>query len=323
MIFSWKKIKKPILALAPMAGFTDSSFRQIVKSMAKDVVCFSELTSTNALEYGSEKTIEMLAFDKKEQPLILQIFGNKPEFFAESAKKIEQLGIAGIDINMGCPARKVTKALQGSALIKDVKLAAKIVEATKKAVKIPVSVKTRLGYSEYNEEKFIEFCKALEESGADLLTIHGRTVSQGFSGEADWKPIYMIKKHLKIPVIGNGDIKSAETAMRKIGNLDGIMVGRATFGNPWIMKEISGMMESKKVRVPKDIRGKIPTILKHCRLSVKIKGEKYGILEVRKHLAAYIKGFRKASKYRGRLVQVKTFKDVEGIFEEIGTEARA
>lgn len=301
-----------------MAGFTDSAFRQIVKSMEKNVICFSELTSANALEYGSKRTFEMLEFDKNEQPLILQIFGNKPEFFAESAKKIEQMGIAGVDINMGCPARKVTKNLQGSALIKDPKLAAKIVEAAKKAVKIPISVKTRLGYSGYDSKKFLDFCKGLQEAGADLLTIHGRTVAQGFSGEADWEPIYMLKEKLKIPVIGNGDIKTAETAASKLGNLDGIMVGRAVFGNPWIIPEIAAKFKGKKYATPKGITEKIPTILKHCELSIKMKGEKYGILEIRKHLAAYIKGFAKASKYRGRLVQVKTLDDVKKIFEDMG-----
>jgi len=303
-----------------MAGFTDSPFRQIVKELEKDIICFSELTSTNALEFGSEKTMDMLEYEEIEQPLILQIFGNKPDFFEKSAKKIEQQGLAGIDINMGCPARKVVKTFQGSALIKDPLLAGKIVEATCKGTSLPVSVKTRIGYEKYDENKFIEFCKTIENAGAKLLTVHGRTVAQGFSGKADWDPIHMIKEHLKIPVIGNGDIKSAEDAQTKLKKLDGVMVGRATYGNPWIMAEIAASFKNKKYTPPSEIKEKISVILKHAKLNTEAKGEKYGVLEMRKHLAAYIKGFTKASKYRGKLVMVTTFKEIEEILGEIASE---
>lgn len=317
MNFSWNKLKKPILALAPMAGFTDSPFRQTVKELAKDVICFSELTSTNAMHHNSERTEEMLEFKKSEQPLIVQIFGNKPEFFAESAKELEEMGASGIDINMGCPARKVVRNEQGSALIKNPLLATQIVEAAVKAVKIPVSVKTRIGFKKYDEKKFVEFCKGIESAGAKLLTIHGRTVDQGFSGKADWDSIYLIKKTLKIPIIGNGDITSREIALERLQGLDGIMVGRATYGNPWIMADIDAALKGKKFEYPETMLEKIPLILKHCRLSIESKGEKYGTLDIRKHLAAYIKGFRKASKYRGKLVQVESIKDIEEIFKEI------
>lgn len=307
MIFSWNKIKKPIIALAPMAGYTDSAYRQIVKEIIPEVICFSELTSINAITHDNEKTMQMLEFSKTEQPLIMQLFGKNPAFFAEAGKKLEALGVAGIDINMGCPAKKITKTEQGSALIKNSELAAEIVYTLSKAVKIPVSVKTRLGYGEYNEDQFISFLKNLESAGAKLITIHGRTTKQGFSGNADWSQIYLAKSILKIPVIGNGDIDSPKTALERLKSgkitLDGLMIGRATFGNPWLLKEIHAKLTGQKYSPPKTLAKKIPTIKKHLKLSIKNLGEKIGLMEMKKHLASYIKDFENASEIRQNLVR--------------------
>ncbi|MCK5472240.1 tRNA dihydrouridine synthase DusB, partial [Candidatus Gracilibacteria bacterium] len=282
-MFSWQKTPRPILALAPMAGYTDSAFRQLVKSLAPQTIVFSEFVSSDALHFKSKKTWQMLAFSSKEQPFITQIFGKKPLHFAEAAKVVESLGAAGVDLNMGCPARKVVNSDHGSALLKNPKLAAEIIEATVKAVKIPVSVKMRLGVND--SKNLLDFTKMVEASGAKLLTIHGRTAKQMYLGEANYEPIYRVKKILKIPVLGNGDIDSAEKFHAKLGNLDGLMIGRAAVANPWLFREIENSLAGKISHTPKTLKAKLPTILKHAKLMVKMKGEKRGMLEMRKFLA--------------------------------------
>ena len=327
MAFSWEKIKKPIIALAPMAGYTDSAYRQIVKQIIPEAICFSELTSINAITHNNEKTLRMLKFEKIEQPLIMQLFGKTPEFFAEAGKRLEQIGVSGIDINMGCPVRKVVKSEQGSALIKNSLLAAEIVHTLSKAVKIPVSVKTRLGYGNYDETQFISFLKELESAGAKLITIHGRTTKQGFSGKANWDQIYLAKSILQIPVIGNGDIDSAETALERLKSpdkkitLDGLMIGRASFGNPWLLKEIYAKLNNKKYSSPKTLAKKIPTIKKHLKLSVKNLGEKVGLMEMRKHLASYIKEVQNASLLRQKLIQTTNLQETLQILDKISLSA--
>lgn len=313
-MFSWGKTKHPILALAPMAGYTDSAFRQIVKEISEEVIVFSELTSSDGLFYNSKKTKELLKFTKKEHPIIAQLFGKEPKHFVSGARICEQIGAAGIDINMGCPARKVVNSCHGSALIKNLDLAFKIVEETAKATSLPVSVKTRLGWN--SAENLIKFAKGLENAGAKLITVHGRTVKQAFSGKTDFKPIYELKKYLKIPVIGNGDIVDTKTALQKIKNLDGIMVGRAVVGNPWLMGEIAAAFYGKKFTPPKNITEKIPLILKHCKLAIKNKGQ-HGILEMRKHLVAYIKDIPRAKEYREKLVRAESYEEIERILKSI------
>jgi len=319
MPFSWSKYKKPLLLLAPMAGYTDSPFRQIIKEIAPEVICVTELISADGLKFRGEKALEFLEFNKKkERPFIVQLFGKKPDFFSEAAKIVADQGADGIDINMGCPARKVVNSMHGSALLTTPKLAEEIAIATVKATKLPVSVKMRIGFKTYDQKQFLDFAKMLEQTGIQALTIHGRTTAQGFSGKADWKPIYLAKKHLKIPVIGNGDVTSGDIALKKLKNLDGVMVGRATFGNPWIMAEIASALKGEKYIPPANLREKTPLILKHAKIDIKMRGKK-GLLEMRKHLSAYIKGFAHASQYRSRLVQVESYDDIKRIFDEINS----
>ncbi|MBU0458285.1 tRNA-dihydrouridine synthase family protein [Patescibacteria group bacterium] len=226
-----------------MAGVTDAAYRQLIKKLAPEVIVYSEFLSTDAIHYGAKKTMQMIHFDAEiEHPFIVQIFGKDPQHFLSAAKVVEEMGADGIDINMGCPAARVTSSCHGSALMKNPELAAELVAATKEAVKIPVSVKTRLGWD--SSENLIPFCKGLIEAGADALAIHGRTYSQKYKGDADWEPIYELKKAVDVPVIGNGDIKNAQDAVDKIGNLDGVMVGRGTFGNPWVMGDVVDAFES-------------------------------------------------------------------------------
>lgn len=319
--FSWATTPRPIIALAPMAGITDASYRQLIKKIAPETIVYTEFLSTDAIHFGAKKTMSMISFDKDiEFPFIVQVFGKDPEHFLSAAKIIEQMGANGIDINMGCPAAKVVSSCHGSALIRQPKLAAELVHATKKAVSIPVSVKTRLGWDCI--DTLVPFCEGLIEAGAEALAIHGRRYHDKFSGKANWDPIYELKKAVKVPVIGNGDIMNAKDAVEKIGNLDGVMVGRGTFGNPWVMRDIADALIAKKseaeglpppTRERLTFEEKIPLILEHCELAVKVKGEKRGMLEMRRHLASYVKGFDGASELRSRLVLVEKIDDVKAV----------
>lgn len=334
MSFSWNSIQRPIVALAPMAGVTDASYRQLIKRIAPEVVVYTEFLSTDAIHYGAKRTLEMLNFDPAiERPFIVQVFGHDPEHFLSAAKVIEELGADGIDINMGCPAAKVVSSCHGSALIREPDLAARLVEATVKAVKIPVSVKTRLGWD--SKTTLVPFCKRLVDAGAQALAIHGRRFCDKFTGKADWDPIYDLKRNISVPVIGNGDIHSAADALERIQNLDGVMVGRGTFGNPWVMREICDALRTcsltrelvnsfDAVRVneltnqratirPITFEEKIPWILDHCALAVRFKGERKGMLEMRRHLSSYVKGFDGAKEMRERLVRVEKLEDVKEI----------
>lgn len=336
--FRWQNVRRPIVALAPMAGVTDASYRQLIKNLAPVVVVYSEFLSTDALAYGGKKTMVMMHFDPElERPFIVQIFGKKPEHFLEAAKIVEQMGADGIDINMGCPAAKVVSSAHGSALIKAPELAAELVHATVKSVSIPVSVKTRLGWD--TAETLIPFCTRLVDAGAQALAIHGRRFTDKFTGTADWAPIYALKQALPaITIIGNGDICCAQDALDRIGNLDGVMVGRGTIGNPWLLRDISDAfrgltkMESGKWKVENDSKQvptaekltfaeKIPFILEHCALAVKTKGERKGMLEMRTHLAHYVKGMDGAKELRAKLVRVETQEDVARILAPFAERA--
>lgn len=299
-----------------MAGVTDASYRQLIKRLAPQAVVYTELLSTNALSFRGKKTLQMMSFDPEfERPFIVQIFGKEARHFLEAAKVIEAAGADGIDINMGCPAAKVVSSCHGAALIQKPELAAELVQAAVKAVSIPVSVKTRLGWA--SSDSLIPFCRLLESAGAAALAVHGRTYKQQFKGEADWTPIYELKKEVRIPVIGNGDIKSAQDALERLKNLDGVMVGRATFGNPWLMREIAeafktGKAPSSTVQTL-TFQEKIPFILGHCELAVRTKGERKGMLEMRRHLLSYVKGFDGAVDMRKSLMKVDTFEETKKI----------
>jgi len=305
-----------MVTLAPMAGVTDASYRQLIKRIEPSAIVYTEFLSTDALAYGGKKTMQMMDFDPTiERPFIVQVFGHDPDHFLEAAKIIEQAGADGIDINMGCPAAKVVSSCHGAALIKEPQLAAELVAATVKAVKIPVSVKTRLGWD--SSDTLVAFCKGLEAAGAQAFAIHGRTYTGKFHGKANWEPIYELKRNVSVPVIGNGDICTAQDALDKIGNLDGVMVGRGTFGNPWLMKDVADALRTGSV-VPPTVHSitfqeKIPFILEHCELAVRIKGEKRGMLEMRRHLSSYVKGFDGASDMRNRLVRVETLSEAAAI----------
>jgi len=316
----WKDLaaKGPILALAPMAGYTDTAYRQLIKGIEPRTICFTEFTSADGIVYESANTLSQLDFNpKEEKPLVAQIFGKKPDHFAKAAAKIQSMGIDALDINMGCPAQKVVSSDHGSALFKNPAQTLKLVEAAVKGTSLPVSVKMRLGISQIDLPWLVQFCKDLESVGVALLTIHGRTAKQMYTGLANWEPIYEVKRNVGIPVIGNGDIKSAADALAKIGNLDGVMVGRGTMGNPWLMREIGAAFHGESYTPPQTFSEKLPFVIRHCELNVESKGERRGMLEMRKHLASMLRGFEGASHYRAQVVRVETLADAKAILMEI------
>ena len=317
----WSAKHKPMIILAPMEGYTDSAYRQLIKEITPEAIVYTEFTSSDGLKYGSAKSFQKVDYKEIERPMIAQIFGKHPEHFAECAAMLEKMGVDGIDINMGCPSSKVVNSCHGSALFNHPTLAAEIVEATSKATNLDVSVKMRLGFDKFDIKPLKEFTKRLENAGAKHLAIHGRTTKQKYTGSANFEPIYEIKEHLNIPVTGNGDIKSVEDAQNKLKNLDGLMIGRATYGNPWILKEIVEHFKGNKFTGPKKLIEKIPTIKHQISLACEFKGERVGMLEMRKHLANYIKDIPGASKNRFDLVRVSTEQDALDILNEISEKA--
>ncbi len=306
----------PISALAPMDGYTDSPYRQVVKKIAPGTVVFSEFYSADGLVHSKELQRRALTHDTSEYPLIIQIFGKDPLMFAEAAKIIEWYGITGIDINMGCPAKKVVKSGHGSSLMINRDTAFKIVEEMANAVKIPISVKTRLGWED--PSLLTEFVRWLENAWASLISVHGRTYKQAFTGKADFTGIYDLKQHINIPVICNGDIEWYDDGIRKIAhpewlkNLDGFMIGRASFGNPWCF-------------LPENYEPTLWEILsvmrEHGDLLWTSKWRKW-MMEARKHLVQYLHGFPGVKEYRNSLVHVESPDDIYRILDQIQSEHR-
>jgi len=301
-----------------MAGYTDTAYRQLIKGIEPRAICFTEFTSAEGLVHGSKMTLKQLDFNpEEEKPLVAQIFGKNPESFATAAKIIEDMGIDALDINMGCPAKKVVSSDHGSALLKNPCRALQLVEAAAKATKLPVSVKTRIGVDSLDLPWFIQFCKDLESAGVQLLTIHGRTAKQMYTGKANWEPMYEVKRHLKIPVIGNGDVKNVADALEKLGNLDGVMVGRGTMGNPWVMAEIAAAFNGESYTPPSTYAEKLPTYIRHAELLVEYKGEERGMKEMRKHFVHLIRGFDGASEARAQVVQISTLEEAKHVLYDL------
>lgn len=277
--------------LAPMAGVTDISFRGLCKEMGCALV-YTEMVSAKALYYGSENTQTLLRIADEERPVAVQIFGREPEIMADICERYfnDRDDICIIDINMGCPAPKIVKNGEGSALMKEPELASRIVKEIKKVSKKPVTVKFRKGFDEENINA-VEFAKSMEQAGVDAITIHGRTRKQMYQGVADWNIIKMVKDSVSIPVIGNGDVFSADDAikLKQLTNCDGIMVARGSQGNPWIFKQISDALKGKEVEEVLS-KEKIEMCIRHYELALKYDGEFKAIREMRKHASWYLKG---------------------------------
>lgn len=302
------------LVLAPMAGVTDLPFRLLCKEMGAGLVCM-EMISAKALYYKNKNTRDMLHIDSREVPVSLQLFGSDPDCIAQMAKEIEELPFAILDINMGCPVPKVFGNGDGSALMKNPKLVAEIVEKTAKAIKKPVTVKMRTGVDDQhiNAPEIAHIC---EECGAAAVAVHGRTREQYYSGQADWNVIAQVKRRVKIPVIGNGDIRSAKDVleMKRITGCDGFMIGRGAEGNPWIFRQILHALETGEELPKPSIEEMCDVVLRHARMVVEEKGEDRGIREMRKHAAWYTAGYRNSSRLRGLMNEAKTYEDLEQLF---------
>ncbi|MFH0857326.1 MAG: tRNA dihydrouridine synthase DusB [Candidatus Magasanikbacteria bacterium] len=318
----WKEFihntnRSPIMVLAPMADMTDSPYCRIVKKIGGVDVVFHEMVSSEAIVRDSKKTLKMIDFHEDERPIVQQVFGADPEIMAEAVRiVIEKTHPDGIDINMGCPVPKITGTDSGSSLMKDPVLAGEIVRAVKKVVgDIPLSVKTRLGWSDPDAYK--TFLPMLEEAGVDLITLHGRTKTQGYSGEADWNRIAEAKKILTIPLIANGDVSRPELVSEMLSQTkaDGVMIGRGALGNPWFF-----LQAKSGKNIP--LEEKIPIILEHLQLHLERYGER-GIVTFRKHLGWYFKTNRLEEEipgikeFRSRLVRVTSVLELEALLAEI------
>lgn len=313
-VFRWEDQTRPIIGLSPMADMTDTPFNLIAKEHGAPVI-FKEMVSSEAVIRKNEKTIRMAMNEDAERPIIQQIFGSDPKHMAEAAKIIEESCCPdGIDINMGCPVYKLTSNFDGAALMKDPKLAHQIVTSMKNAISTPLSVKMRLGWSD--DKEVLEFAKVIEDAGAELISIHGRTKSQGYAGVANWDRIGEVKRSISIPVLVNGDIVSVETAKEalKRSEADGCLIGRGALGSPWIFRELTAALHGgEKVLAEPTLEEHIAIVLKHAELHVAHYGER-GMVTFRKHLAYYFKGIPGWKAVRQELMQVTT---LEGLREAL------
>lgn len=309
------KIEKTAV-LAPLAGVSDRAYRLLCMEYGA-AYGVSEMISAKGLCYNDRKTYELCYISDKERPCGLQIFGSEPEFIAKAVKICEQFNPDVIDINMGCPVPKVAGNGAGASLMKNISLAADIVRAAKSAADIPVTVKFRSGWDDENINA-VSFAKAMEKAGADALAIHGRTKKQMYSGIADWDIIKKVKESVAVPVIGNGDVDTPEKCLEmyeKTG-CDLVMIGRGSYGNPFIFKQIKELMETGRYTVP-DIKERLDVMLYHIKLILQEKPENIAMREARKYSAWYITGIYGAAAYRKRCYSLQTYDDAAEIAADI------
>lgn len=292
--------------LAPMAGITDMPFRVLCRRMGCGMTV-SEMVSSQGIKYRNEKTMKMLQLDVCERPTAIQLFGNNPEDLAEAAKVVEDIGADGVDFNMGCPVQKIVANGEGSALMKTPGLAYDILSSMVKSVKIPVTVKMRIGWDE-DHLNGVECARAAEAAGVSAIAVHGRTRVQFYEGRADWGRIGEIKAAVGIPVIGNGDIFSLSDAQRMLAetDVDGIMVGRGADGNPWIFRELAAYFHGEDIPQPPSYDERLDLALEHLGMLADYKGEATAVKEFRRHIGSYIKGFPGAAVQRARFYTITT-----------------
>jgi nifR3 family TIM-barrel protein len=324
-MIDWKTFPRPIVALAPMADMTDLPFCLIAKEQGAPLM-FREMVSSEAIIRMNPKTLEMARFDERERPLIQQIFGSDPAVMAEAARIIEErYHPDGIDINMGCPVYNIVSNFNGAFLIKEPDRARAIIQAMVKAVKVPVSVKTRLGWS--LDTDVLEFVKVLEDAGASLISIHGRTKEQGYSGTANWDRVGEARRNTSLPVLVNGDITTpelAKEALRRSG-ADGVLLGRGALGNPWVFPEMLHALspETHPTFQAPSFEERVATVRRHAALHAERYGER-GLVKLRKHLPYYFKK-EMAKDYphinftdlRSKLVNVSTLEDLNQVLDGI------
>lgn len=316
----WKigsvEIENPFV-LAPMAGVTDLPFRGLCKEQGAGLIC-TEMVSAKAISFHNKNTKALMEINPKEHPVSLQLFGNEPELMAEVARSIEEQPFDILDINMGCPVPKVVNNGEGSALLKDPALIGKIVREISHAIKKPVTAKIHIGFEGYDVDP-VEIAKIIEDAGGAAVAVHGRTRQQYYAGEANWEVIGRIKDAVSIPVIGNGDVDSPlkGSKMMKDTGCDGIMIGRAVRGNPWIFREMNHYFETGELLEkpdPKEIR---EMILRHARWQIELKGEFTGIREMRKHVAWYTSGMRHSAGLRRESNTIENYESLERLLSKL------
>ena len=303
--------------MAPMAGVTDRAFRQICRECGA-AMTVSEMISTQALLFQDRKTRELLSLAPNETPGWIQIFGSNPDYMAAGARKaLDISGAALVDINMGCPAPKIVKGGDGSALMNDPALAARIIRAVVEAVDVPVTAKFRKGWDE-EHQNYLDFAKMAEDCGAAAVTLHGRTRAQMYAGRADWAAIAAVKRALSIPVIANGDAMCAQDAqdiLRETG-ADAVMIGRGALGNPWLFAQCAALDEGRAVPPLPPLSARMRTVRRQIELAAQHKGERIALLEARKHFAWYLKGVRGTKKLKARISALTSFAELDALLAE-------
>ena len=303
--------------LAPMAGVTDLPFRLLCKEQGVGLICM-EMVSAKAIYYNNKNTEELMAIHPEEMPVSLQLFGSDADIIAEMAKRIEERPFAILDINMGCPVPKVVNNGEGSALMKNPKLVEEILTKLVKAISKPVTVKIRKGFNDANVNA-VEIARIAESCGVTAVAVHGRTREQYYSGKADWDIIGAVKDAVKIPVIGNGDVVDAHSAKALIEQTgcDGVMIGRAAQGNPWIFKEVVTYLETGVIP-PKPTSEQVKeTVIRHAKLQLEYKGEYTGVREMRKHLSWYTAGYPNSARFRQMINSMESMDQLIASVEEI------
>lgn len=302
------------LVMAPMAGITNLAFRLMVKTLGAGLVT-SEMVSAEGLTRGKKKTLDYLKTDPGEKPLAVQIFGSNPRVMAQAAQIVAEAGASVVDINMGCPVKKIVKTGAGASLLRDLKGVAEVVTAVRLACPVPLTVKIRPGWSP-KEPVACEIAHIVEDCGADAISLHPRYASQGFSGSADWRLIGEVKRRVKIPVIGNGDICEPQDAqeMKRQTGCDGVMIGRGAVGNPWLFKQILSLEEGSPVVQP-DIAERRKFILEHFRLLSLLQGEYRAALNMRGLLLTYTKGLPHSNRFRGSITQIKDSESLVSVMD--------